>query len=196
MHTMLERQRLTRKRLSNNRDKLKEYCGQLNLERIPENPTPPSPRDQAQILLHSYRSQNYDAAVSKAATHHRYIQMQQSSAFQIGGRDSSILMTGCGSIDPSPKLTKRQIRSRENTAEEIIERMREKKMREMMGISLPSMLQLDIKSTNTLQDVVGAIAEDTDESLAQVPDDLEKQRKKVKLQSNPVMIRNFKYSPR
>jgi hypothetical protein len=105
-------------------------------------------------------------------------------------------MTGCGSIDPSPKLTKRQIRSREKTAEEIIERMREKKMREIMGISLPSMVQLDIKSTNTLQDVVGAIAEDTDESLAQVPDDLEKQRKKVKLQSNPVMIRNYKYSPR
>ena len=74
--------------------------------------------------------------------------------------------------------------------------MREKKLREIMGISLPSMLQLDIKSTNTLQDVIGAIAEDTDEALTQVPELIEKQRKKVKLQSNPVMIKNFKYSPR
>ena len=33
---MLERQRMTHKRLSLNREKLKQYCGQLELERIPE----------------------------------------------------------------------------------------------------------------------------------------------------------------
>ena len=33
---MLERQRMTQKRLSLNREKLKQYCGQLELERIPE----------------------------------------------------------------------------------------------------------------------------------------------------------------
>lgn len=44
MHSMLERQRITNRRLSSNREKLKIYCGQLNLELIPEQP---SPRDQA-----------------------------------------------------------------------------------------------------------------------------------------------------
>jgi len=40
--------------LSLNREKLKQYCGQLELERIPEQPS--SPRDQKQILLNSYRA--------------------------------------------------------------------------------------------------------------------------------------------
>lgn len=57
---MLERQRIMNKRLSMNREQLKAYCGQLNLERIPENTgggnNGNSPRDQAQILLNSYRT--------------------------------------------------------------------------------------------------------------------------------------------
>jgi hypothetical protein len=63
--------------------------------------------------------------------------------------------------------------------------MREKKMRELMGIPLPSSMlnQLDIKSTNTLQDV-GAIDSDEGGFSAQP----ETVRKKVKLVSNPVMI--------
>jgi hypothetical protein len=180
---MLERQRLTRKRLSSNREKLKQYCGQLNLERIPEHPSPPSPRDQAQILLDSYRGTSHDKAMYKQYN-------VQHTAFQVAGRESSYLTSGHGSIDPSPKAAKR---SREKTAEEIIDRLREKKMRELMGIPLPSSMlhQLDIKSTNTLQDVV---AIDSDEGgFSANPETV---RKKVKLVSNPVMIQNFKYSPR
>ena len=53
---------MTHKRLSLNRDKLKQYCGQLDLERIPEDPvgTYQSPRDQKQVLLNSYRTHRYD----------------------------------------------------------------------------------------------------------------------------------------
>lgn len=47
MHSILEKQRINTKRLSQHRDKLKYFCGQLNLERIPENVTQNSPRDQA-----------------------------------------------------------------------------------------------------------------------------------------------------
>jgi hypothetical protein len=36
MYSMLEKQRVNNKRLSLQREKLKQYCGQLNLERIPE----------------------------------------------------------------------------------------------------------------------------------------------------------------
>lgn len=184
---MLERQRLTRKRLSSNREKLKQYCGQLNLERIPEHPDPPSPRDQAQILLDSYRGTSFDKAMYKEYN-------VQQSAYQVGGRESSFLTSGHGSIEPTPKAAERfRDKSRDKSAEEIIDRLREKKMRELMGIPLPSSMlnQLDIKSTNTFQDV-GAI--DFDEGGFSVPP--ESLRKKVKLVSNPVVIQTFKYSPR
>ena len=57
---MLEKQRMTHKRLSLNREKLKQYCGQLELERIPEDNVNQSPRDQKQVLLNSYRTHRYD----------------------------------------------------------------------------------------------------------------------------------------
>lgn len=93
---------MTHKRLSLNRDKLKQYCGQLDLERIPEDGNQnQSPRDQKQILLNSYRTHKYDfqLQLTKPTT-----QRKKANAF-VGAAPDSIstvtLGSMVGSVDPN-----------------------------------------------------------------------------------------------
>ena len=65
-------------------------------------------------------------------------------------------------------------------------------MREAMGIPLPrSMIQLDIKSSGTLHDVVAVIAEDSEDGLSQ--DGFAKQNT---YHNNPILALNYRTTPR
>lgn len=106
---MLEKQRMTVKRLSLNREKLKEYCGQLALERIPENVSPvnngygqQSPRDQPQVLLGSYRSHRLEYQLQQPRKTEATQPYYMLSNRVITNKETSSLTVGSGSVIGSP----------------------------------------------------------------------------------------------